>query len=315
MDGVLRERDTAILLGDPKAGKSLLAQQLIFSMTSGEPFLGQFKVLRECNVLYIAVEGEVSDWQDRYLRMQTTLSFEPKRFMFKFSEPLALQTMEGLKRLMMDINMAYQDPLVLPQYEKIDLIILDPIYMGMIGGSLSDDNEVRSFLANIRILKDYYKAAILMLHHTHKSKHDSSGKLIIEDGDTKMFGSQMFLAAVDQLLYFSYDKKTQLRHLVCSSQRSGSIIKPQVLRLIEPVPLYFELTGDKPGGAEDVVLSVIKRSCRKVSRDEVQAETEVSDATFFRIINKAIAAGMVEKTDSRPVYYRYNHDFAAPVQN
>jgi len=39
VDGFIREKDTVMLVGDEKAGKSLLAFQLICSLTSGHPFL------------------------------------------------------------------------------------------------------------------------------------------------------------------------------------------------------------------------------------------------------------------------------------
>ena len=44
VEGIIKEKDSVILVGDPKAGKSLLAFQLICSMTSQHPFLDHHQV-------------------------------------------------------------------------------------------------------------------------------------------------------------------------------------------------------------------------------------------------------------------------------
>lgn len=56
-----------LLVSHPKVGKSMLAQQLAFSLTTGEDFLG-FKV-NPSHVLYITTEGDINQLQDRFKLM------------------------------------------------------------------------------------------------------------------------------------------------------------------------------------------------------------------------------------------------------
>lgn len=56
-----------LLVSHPKVGKSMLAQQLAFSLTTGEDFLG-FKV-NPSQVLYITTEGDINQLQDRFKLM------------------------------------------------------------------------------------------------------------------------------------------------------------------------------------------------------------------------------------------------------
>ena len=56
-----------LLVSHPKVGKSMFAQQLAFSLTTGEDFLG-FKV-NPSHVLYITTEGDINQLQDRFKLM------------------------------------------------------------------------------------------------------------------------------------------------------------------------------------------------------------------------------------------------------
>ena len=56
-----------LLVSHPKVGKSMFAQQLAFSLTTGDDFLG-FKV-NSSHVLYITTEGDINQLQDRFKLM------------------------------------------------------------------------------------------------------------------------------------------------------------------------------------------------------------------------------------------------------
>ena len=56
-----------LLVSHPKVGKSMFVQQLAFSLTTGEDFLG-FKV-NPSHVLYITTEGDINQLQDRFKLM------------------------------------------------------------------------------------------------------------------------------------------------------------------------------------------------------------------------------------------------------
>lgn len=56
-----------LLVSHPKVGKSMFAQQLSFSLTTGEDFLG-FKV-NPSHVLYITTEGDINQLNDRFKLM------------------------------------------------------------------------------------------------------------------------------------------------------------------------------------------------------------------------------------------------------
>jgi len=63
-----------LLVSHPKVGKSMFAQQLAFSLTTGESFLG-FKV-NSSHVLYITTESDLNQISERYKLMSLTPNIE-----------------------------------------------------------------------------------------------------------------------------------------------------------------------------------------------------------------------------------------------
>jgi len=61
-----------LLVSHPKVGKSMFAQQLAFSLTTGEDFLG-FKV-NPSHVLYITTEGDINQLNDRFTGKKSKFS-------------------------------------------------------------------------------------------------------------------------------------------------------------------------------------------------------------------------------------------------
>ena len=295
IENIIKEKDTMMVVGTPKAGKSLFTLQLVMSVTSGEPFLGQYEVKKPLNVLYVASEGEIEDWQNRMRRMHKYLDFDISKFKFNYTSPLSLHKSSG--DFVKGIIGAYQG-------EKPGLLILDPVYMMMIGGSLSDDGVVREFNAKVRVLKDVLGCSVILVHHTRKPQRNKAGEMVIEDGTSNFFGSQMFYAFVDHMLYFDHNKKDDTREFACTGQRSGDIVRQQKVRLIEPDPLYFELAEDLPFNKEAMIFEYLKSRGQRTWEDIVR-DLDMSKTSFFRWARKLKQDGRIATTTSheRPVYW------------
>ena len=67
VENLLISNGVYLLVSHPKVGKSMFAQQLAFSLTTGEDFLG-FKV-NPSHVLYITTEGDINQLNDRFKLM------------------------------------------------------------------------------------------------------------------------------------------------------------------------------------------------------------------------------------------------------
>jgi len=293
VENFIKEKDTVMLVGDEKAGKSLIIFQLICSLTSGHPFLDRYEVARPAKVSYIQLEGQIEDSQDRFEKMIKCLDFDRKLFHMEFSPPLSLDNRSTVTSLVNTIS-AKHTP---------DVIIIDPIYFAL-DGDLSDNKAVRAFLGSIHILKQTFNCAILWVHHTHKMKIDKRGG-IMNEGDEATFGSKFFKAYPDHTILFSYDKKLNIRTLSCNTQRSGDIMTDVKLNLVQPDPLYFELTEKIPTKESAVFSRLPPFSHEGYDIKQIVMATGLAESTCYATLRNLQTSGMVVKGDcERPVRYK-----------
>ena len=306
IENICRKNDSVILVGNEKSGKSLFVFQLLCSLTSCHPFLDIYNVPKPLKVVYIQLEGEIADSQDRMKRMIKTLDINPDNFHLRFSAPLNLEDKGFADGLALDIlkNLNPKGK-VDGQLVKPDIVIIDPIYFAFTG-SLNEDEDVRAFLGNLRTFKDTLDCAVILVHHTHKTRLNYKGN-VIEEGDEALFGSKFLKAWADHILLFMFDKKSKLRTLSCDTQRSGDIITACELRLIEPEPLYFEKV-DKEQTKDLIVVDFLKKEEFRegLGTEEIQKKLGLSSSSFYRSIKQPLAQGMVVKSETRPLRYSYN---------
>jgi len=297
VDGLIRERDSVIFVGDEKAGKSLFLSQMICSLTSQHPFIDKHDIPKPCKVTQILLEGDLADIKDRYERMIQTIEFEPKNFQILFSQPLQLHTSEGAQELVGQLT----------EFNP-DILIIDPVYFAFTG-SLSDDKLVRQFIGNLRIIQDSLKCALILVHHTHKAIRNAKGDRI-QEGDEAIFGSKFFKAWPDHTIMFSYDKRKQIRRLTCDTQRRGDILPVADYILIDKDNnLYFEEVTEVPTQT-DVLFNVFKEY--KDNEDgltyaKIKTITNFSKSTFYYSIKPLLRDKIVLKDNkSKPVIYKLN---------
>ncbi|MCK9370567.1 AAA family ATPase [Candidatus Dojkabacteria bacterium] len=307
IENICRKNDSVILVGNEKSGKSLFVFQLLCSLTSCHPFLDLYNVPKPLKVVYIQLEGEIADSQDRMKRMIKTLDINPDNFHLRFSAPLNLEDKGFTDGLALDIlkSLNPKGKVAGQELIKPDIVIIDPIYFAFTG-SLNEDEDVRAFLGNLRTFKDTLNCAIILVHHTHKTRLNYKGN-VIEEGDEALFGSKFLKAWADHILLFLFDQKTKLRTLSCNTQRSGDIIEACELRLIEPEPLYFEKV-DKEPTKELVLVDLLKKEEFKEGLlvDEIKSKLGISNTSFYRSIKQPLAQDMIIKLGTKPQKYSYN---------
>lgn len=296
IENIIREQDSIILVGNEKSGKSVFTFQLVCSLTSKHPFIDKYKVLKPCRVTYIQLEGEKGDSQDRMKRMVNALDLNPDLFHYMFYPPLELHSKSWTQGFCGEVKKFYKDNLP-------DVIIIDPIYFAF-EGSLSDDGVVRQFIGNLRILKDTLHCAIVLIHHTHKTRFNADG-CIIDEGDDVIFGSRFLKAWADHLLLFTYDKRKEIRTLSCDTQRSGDIVKECNLRLVEPDPLYFEETKlDVSKQFMIINLLQAEQYKRGLSAEEIMEALLIGRNTFYNSVKQPQKEGIiyVDRSVRPPLY-------------
>ena len=294
VDNIMREKDSVIVLGNEKAGKTILSFQLAISMTSQQPFVDKFNVSKRCRVCYVQLEGELADSQDRFKRMMEAIEFDPTHFTMLFYPPINLEDDKVADKLAEELE----------PYEP-DVVIIDPIYFAMVG-SLSDDGPVRKFTGNIRRIKDSLDCAVVLVHHTHKIRLKPTGEPIME-GDEAIFGSKFLKAWPDHILMLSHNKTTGIRRLTCGTQRSGDIMETVTLNLHGPIPLYFEEIDakniDKEKHRTLATMLTSDLYGHGATVEDMEKVLGCSRRTVYIALKHLAKEYKLDKTKTRPVVY------------
>lgn len=303
IDSLIYKGDSVLLIGSPKAGKSLIAQSLCCSLTSATPFLDKFDVLHESCVLYVQLEGEGRDTQYRLNAMMKHTPINKDNFYIYYADCLSLESIKG--RADFEISV---DELKL----KPDVIILDGFYLAFTG-SLSDDKVIREVLKNLRKIKAKYNCTLIVVHHTHKAKFNQDGDLVCE-GDNAVFGSQFLKAWPDHVIMLECQHNSDLRKLSCSTQRSGQIEKEIKLKLIQPDPLYFQTLDNIPSGTvkdnwKDKIMNYLNNTILGGAHAiDIQEFVGIPKSTFFFVIKELIETRNVYKDGKgKDTLYRSLH--------
>lgn len=289
VDSMIHRGDTVMVIGSPKSGKSLFIKQLICSLTSAHPFFGKYQVADPTKVCYVQLEGEPLDTQDRFIRLSKSCPIVWDNLSIYYSAPLFLQDKHEVSEFIKNVEIGGNH----------DVIILDGLYL-CFSGSLSDDTVVRQLIGNLRVIKNHFNATLVIVHHTHKVRFNQDGEAIAE-GDEAVFGSQFLRAWPDHIFHLSVQKNSDLRHLQCSTQRSGMIETDIKMKLIQPDPLYFDVLDEVPTGtvyenySKKIMAYLNDAVVGGAHAFEIQNATGIPKKSFYYVVGKLIAKKEVFK--------------------
>lgn len=294
IEGFLWERDHIILMAKEKVGKSILAMQMACALSSGKPFLGEYNVFEPVEVIYISTEGKQHQLVERFKSMTGAVEAGMDRLHVLSTHSIALDTNDGCQFL---------EELIDRQGIKPRAIFLDPLYMSM-EGDLSDNRASRAMARNIRKLAEKYNAAIILVHHEHRSKRSEDGALI-EEGDNAIMGSFVWKAFPDHVIHLR-KMPDNTRLISCSTQRDTRVVQDMKLEMIS-VPLHYKILGnpDKPVSV-DQIMDIIEK-CGPISMKELEIASGLSIATVKRglayLQRPNVNKIKRENPGHRPTYY------------
>ena len=282
IEHLLYEDDVLCISSEAGVGKSILALQLIFSLTSQEPFLDTYAVKKKCRVLYVQTEGDRSETLERIGNMKKALSIDD-----------GMWTHINLAGLMLNLDDKMNEFITLAKISNMeyDVIIIDPLYT-TVKGSMIKDEIATDWVRNIRKLKGIFDASLIVLHHDNKAIYHEGR--IIDRGNKNIFGSVFWGAFFNQ----NYKLKSwnNIHTLEIGKSRSGKMTDKLEMKLLEPSPLMFTLCDDELDLSTARVIAVLKKSEKPMSPMEVQKAIDMSRATAFRALAKLVATERAIKT-------------------
>lgn len=270
IEHLIYDRDVVCLIADPGVGKSILALQLLFSLTAGHPFLETYLIRKKCSVLYLQTEGDRAETIERINAMKKQYGVDDTKWAHLNLPGIHLNTPEGLNKFVAYANQSGM---------KYDVIIIDPLYT-TVKGSMTSDEVATDWVRNLRTIREVYGCAFVILHHDNKEQRSQDGEIIPRNKNA-VFGS-IFWGAFFNSTFKLHIKANGHRMLAGGKQRSGNIVDGIELELMQPYPLYYKqvVEGDYGMSKSKIYDCVIKNKI--CSAWLVIKETQLSKATVYR---------------------------------
>lgn len=201
--GFWGRRSHGIVAGMPKCFKSTLVHDLVVSVASGEPFLGDFDVLDPGPV--IVVQNENADYimKDRTEKVIAAkgLGGEAERITSKKLHvefppdlPITFINQQGFTLSNEDHRRQLES---LIKKIKPVLVVFDPLYL-MFDGDLNSSKELNPVLNWLLHLKTEYKTSVMVIHHYNKGSNQQTLR-----GGARMAGSIMLYGWVESAWYLT----------------------------------------------------------------------------------------------------------------
>lgn len=222
LDGILPKGGTALLSGQPKAGKTVTAEMIAARANQGRAFLG--RETKKSSVYFLAFEGSRNA-----IRMQlNALGGEGVRLIHSAKPPTADEAVEAIFSLAVTA--------------APDLIIIDTLQKLLPTVELVDGvhgyKETCDYLDRLAWVARYTESCILFLHHNNRS--DS------------LLGSQSLPAGVDTVLNLSK------KRVLSSEQRIGTDLLPtRILFDREQCRIIDDLDVAAKTGISDRILAAL----------------------------------------------------------
>ena len=289
----LYKNDVMCISSRPGQGKSILAKQLMFSLTTGHPFLNLYEVSRPQYVLYIQTEGDRAETIQRIHQMKAGLQIDDSMWAHINLDGAIINTQAGIKHL---IELA-RKPMM-----PFGVIIIDPLYT-TVKGTLNSDEVATDWVRNARKLKGEFGAAIIVLHHDSKVTYNQKGNAV-DKGDDNIFGSVYWSAFFNTNFKLKKVKDTHV--LQRGKQRSGEITDVIEMKLVEPNPLMFIENDPDMIVSEISLQTIMKGENVRMTAKQLMTKLGRSQATTYRLLKKMVKAGSVSNTlDGRVSYYEW----------
>lgn len=299
IEGMLFRQDYVTLIAEEKVGKTILAQQMAASLSSGTSFLGTYDIPKPMKVFYFATEGRSNDLKDRFIRINKKVKIDTNNLtlipsFFKFN------TVEGLKCLEEIISETEEE-------NYPDVIFIDSLYSGF-SGSLKEDEDVNLFNNTVRQLIEKLKCAVIVVHHMKKNSKDDKGNYH-KRSDKDSYGSAFLSAAVDHVFWLEKWRDKEFpkdRAFRCDTQRGGDIIDTTRLRLSEPDPLYFYQVSNNYKHKNQIT-KILTCSADGYSIDKLLSlAKDIKRSNMYTILKELQEEGVIEKYKphgQRTVFY------------
>jgi len=297
-----------IVAGEPKSFKSTLAMDMLFSVASDQPFLGQFKV--EYGGPVLIVQNENADWimKDRLEKLAfsrgeignvRTRAGRRMRIEWARDLPIFFVNQQGFTLDDAANKEALED--LIDRMRPV-AVNLDPLYL-MFTGDVNSAKDLAPVLQWCLYIKQQYDCAVILNHHYGKN---GEGKR----GGQRMLGSTTLHGWIESAWYIQVqDPENKKAVITLDREFRGAGIYSKIdveLAMGEFGDPDYNTTvsehkegGTDTEGSEKDVLDVLSHSVDLMSRAAISKKTGMSRYAVDKTVDSLLKSGAVHRRGER----------------
>jgi hypothetical protein len=266
VDGLIPAGDLTVISAKPKVGKSTLARAMCGAVAIGAEFLG--RTCKKGNAAYLAYEDQIAAIRTHFEELDAT----------------------GVLALPDSGQKCEQDWLASQiQSHRLRLVVIDTLFRGI---SIRDGNDYAGVVKALDPIQNLARdtgCAIVVTHHDRKGDGTDAGDSTL--------GSQGIFGTASTLISLQRDP-TSNRRTIRSVQRYGTDLEPTELIFDGSYPRLGRSRAESQVQDDMASLIAYVQEHPGCNREDILAANVVAKSRLTRVIDAAVAEGLIEKTMS-----------------
>jgi hypothetical protein len=262
VEGILAERDIAIISGAGGIGKSWLALAIALTLAAGVDLFGRFRVTRPYRVAILDLESSPWEVDQRLHRLAAGMGLGPEQLRGRvriIRQRLRLDVSEDVRRLSASLKTWGSK-----------FLLVDSLRRAFAGDENSSSDVSDLFVSALDPLRSDLSCGVILTDHTRKA----TGERDLDSADVALRGSTDKRNLCDA--HFGIERREERLAFLPTKTRHSR----------QPEPILLEIAGLSEGAAEDGPVAVRYVGALDRASDRVQ------DAVVARL-EEAGAAGML----------------------
>lgn len=208
-EGLIFKDTVNIFYSEPGAGKSVIALNMLASMSGGWPVFGMFPMRRFYKCMFMQLEGSKDEQLGRLKDVWRQIKIAPENIAW-YSEPLLIE----------DLHSQQEAKKAIEEY-KPEIVFIDSFYCLTTRGLSKEEGflPVRNLL---RQIKEKYGVTLIIMHHAQKPQYDGQQKVKKDD---PFLGSQYMKAFADFMVHCKRESKNKTVLEVTKAHRNNEGVK------------------------------------------------------------------------------------------
>ena len=272
VEGLIFKDTVNIFYSEPSCGKSVIAVNMLASMSSGQPVFGIFPMKRGVRCSYLQLEGSRDEQLGRFKEMMVEIKPNLENICWHDS-PLFVENSQSQHEMMADLLKF-----------KPEVIFIDSFYC-LTSRGLSTEEGFLPVRQLLKMVKDKTGATLIILHHSAKPQYENGEKV---QKDDPFLGSQYLKAFADFMMHLKRAGENKVIMRTTKASRNNEGIKEIALMFNKLNWTVLAIESETSKNAVGEISDYVKHSFKslpEVTTDMIAKSLGYTKRHIRRLIN------------------------------